>query len=121
MTCFVRGDGKFLTPNGSVSNCCRSYKIASYKQIHKYTVENIRYYEEYLKAVIFLPLCRLKFIDEVSFKKKGSVPICQVTITYQYILDVRRLRGRSKVGQPVIMNERSSLNEPTLSAIVLTW
>ncbi len=95
----------------------RSWKIASYKQVHKYTAENICYYEQYLKAAMFLPMARVKFADEVSFAKKGNQHILKTFLT---VSDVRRRKAIGPIGKPVILNEASRLQERSLSAIVLT-
>jgi hypothetical protein len=81
-----------------------SWKIPVYKQIQKYTEENIEYYQEYLLNVFSIPMSRLKFMDEVSFSKK----------------DVRHRKALSKKGVPIKIVERSPLNEASVTGILLT-
>ncbi len=50
-----------------------SWKVPIYKQIAKYTIENISYYGNYLSWILNLPSwLNIKYLDEVHFKNKGK-------------------------------------------------
>jgi len=60
-----------------------SFKVASYRQIQKFTMENITYYGVYLTNICRIPFLKLKFLDESRFvsrrlqRRRGIAPIGQ--------------------------------------------
>ena len=49
-----------------------SWKVPIYKQIAKYSLENILYYGNYLSWILNLPTwLNIKYLDKVHFKQKG--------------------------------------------------
>jgi len=75
--------------------CGLTWKRAQYKQINKFTAANINYTLHYLLTATALPHRILKFLDESHFNSR----------------DLRRERGVSERGRPLILVSNQSISE----------
>jgi len=72
-----------------------SWKKPIYKQINKFTMDNILYYAEYVYAVGMLPWVSLKFCDESHFESRS----------------LRCTKGLSVKGRPLLLKSSHSISE----------
>ncbi len=57
-----------------------SWKKPAYKQLLKYTPENLRRYQDYVNWIAEQDLTKLKFMDEVHFVAEGMLLCLNVDI-----------------------------------------
>jgi len=93
-----------------------SYKQVYYKQTGKYTQANIDYYADYTVAVRFIPLRRLKYMDEASFM---SIGMPHVIWFGSCTLALYKKRGWALRGRRVFTMDDAPLAQ-TLSVTLMT-
>jgi hypothetical protein len=58
--------------SGLIKSWGYSFKKVEYRQMNKFTDENMRYYATFIESMQHIPYKRLKFLDESHFKSKGK-------------------------------------------------
>jgi hypothetical protein len=121
-------DAGFRVSTGWLSNLIKlwgySFKKVEYRQLNKFTPENMAYYTSFIALMQQIPFSRLKFLDESHFKSKGSEKkfTTLIRFTYQFILeiDLNLRTGLSPIGVPLVANARAGLDLSYSLALMTT-
>lgn len=75
-----------------------SFTKPDYRQIHKYTKENIQYYCTYLYNIQNIAWDKIKFADESHFDSRGMIFLLNKRL-FNLKLDLRKIRALSPIGE----------------------